>query len=71
MEARGLCIKTYLRSVYHQDPRVLVSSFINVSRETDPIRGGTPIALLLQSFPNNGNDVRGPIFKEITVDELH
>lgn len=54
----------------HQQHRFLVSSFVNVSREVDPIRGGSPIALMLQAFPNNGEDVKSPVFQEIVVDEL-
>lgn len=70
MESRELHVKTYLRSVEHQRDRVLVSSFINVDKHRDPIRGGSPIALLLQAFPNNGSDVKSPVFHEISVEEF-
>lgn len=70
VEARGLEVRTYLRSVNNQNQRVLVSRFLNVTRQQDPIRGGSPIALLLQAFPNNGTDVKSPVFEEIVIDSM-
>lgn len=66
---RGKEVKTYLRSVAFQNIPVLVSRFVNVGRDVDPIRGGSPIALLLQAFPNNGEDVKSPTFLEIHFEE--
>jgi hypothetical protein len=68
VEVRGPRFRTYLRAAASQPEPVLVSDFLNVSRAEDPIRGGSPIALLLQAFPNNGADVRGPIFQRITLE---
>lgn len=47
----------------------LISLFRNVTRNEDPIRGGSPVALLLQGFYNNGRDIQLPIFKRITLEQ--
>lgn len=67
IEVRGTEISTFLRSTKFQRTRILVSRFSNVERSEDPILGGIPVSLLLQAFPSNGRDVKGPIFKKIEV----
>jgi hypothetical protein len=68
IEGRDRIIKTYLRSLAYQQVPVLVSEFKNFTREMEPILGGSPIAVLLQMYPLNGQDSKGPIFKHISID---
>ena len=68
VESRGERMTTFMRSVSSQPTRVQVADYKNPSKDQDPIRGGKPTALLLQGFPNNGTDVKSPVFERITLD---
>ena len=68
VESRGNRMTTFMRSVANQPTRVQVADFLNQSRDQDPLRGGKPIALMLQGFPNNGKDVKAPIFERISLE---
>jgi hypothetical protein len=69
IEGRDRIVKTYLRSLAYQQKLVLVSEFKNFTREIDPIRGGSPIAVMLQMYPLNGQDAKGPVFKYMSIDK--
>jgi hypothetical protein len=70
IEHRGSLVRTFVRSVAHQNERVLVSEFTNFSKADDPLRGGAPKALLLQAYYNNDGDVQLPKFKRIALKTL-
>ena len=61
--------RTYARAIGFQSNAVLVSTFTNLDKVADPVRGGSPKALLLQAFYNNGSDVQSPFIRRITLDQ--
>jgi hypothetical protein len=65
----GLETKTFARAIGFQSDPVLVSTFTNLGKVEDPVRGGAPKALLLQAFYNNGSDVRSPYIRRMTLDQ--
>lgn len=67
VEVRGLWVRTYVGAISRGEPPRLVSEFQNVTREQDPIRGGSPIAIMLQMFPLNGRDMKAPVFRHLSV----
>jgi hypothetical protein len=60
-------LKSYLRSVAHQDQLVPIAELKLRSDEVDAIRGGAPSALLLQAYWNNGSTAKLFKFKNIAV----
>ena len=65
----GLETKTFARAIGFQSDPVLVSTFTNLDKVEDPVRGGSPKALLLQAFYNNGRDVKSPYIRRMTLDQ--
>jgi hypothetical protein len=69
IQNENLVTKNFARAIGFQSEPVLVSTFTNLDKNADPVRGGAPKALLLQAFYNNGFDVKLPHIQRMSLDQ--